>query len=104
VWQRLSNYDFEKADLLAVAQGLYAFNRFLASGLMMLKPFKPRYMLLAYLFGAFIFSIAAMNTSGTTSIALLIMVFCFESVRFLLIHGSTKLIHHHSAVLRPFSP
>lgn len=68
------------ADLLAVAQGLYAFNRFLASGLMMMKAFKPRYMLGAYLFLCFVFSVAAMNTSGTTSIALLILVFCFESV------------------------
>lgn len=63
-----------------MAQGLYAFNRFLASGLMMMKAFKPRYMLVAYLFMCFVFSVAAMNTSGTTSIALLILVFCFESV------------------------
>jgi MFS transporter, FHS family, L-fucose permease len=68
------------ANLLAVAQGLYAFNRFLASFLMMFKPFKPRYMLFVYLLGCIIFSIACMNTSGTTSIALLIIVFCFESV------------------------
>ncbi|RWQ99260.1 glucose galactose transporter [Paecilomyces variotii] len=72
----------EAADLLAVAQGLYAFNRFLASGLMMMKAFKPRYMLAVYLFLCFVFSVAAMNTSGTTSIALFILVFCFESCCF----------------------
>ncbi|PGH13520.1 hypothetical protein AJ80_06270 [Polytolypa hystricis UAMH7299] len=72
----------ESSDLLAVAQGLYAANRFIASGLMMLKPFKPRYMLATYLFLCFVFSVAAMNTSGTASIALLILVFCFESCCF----------------------
>ena len=71
---------FSLADLLAVAQGLYAFNRFLVGGLMMIKAFKPRYMLAVYLFMCAIFSIAAMNTHGNTSIALLIIVFCFESV------------------------
>jgi FHS family L-fucose permease-like MFS transporter len=68
------------ADLLAVAQGLYAFNRFVASGLMVLKPFKPRYMLFSYLLGCIVFSIAAMNTTGTASVALAILVFCAESV------------------------
>ncbi|KAL2008026.1 hypothetical protein VTN00DRAFT_8008 [Thermoascus crustaceus] len=72
----------QSSDLLAVAQGLYAFNRFLASGLMMMKAFKPRYMLGAYLFLCFVFSVAAMNTSGATSITLLILVFCFESCCF----------------------
>lgn len=70
------------ADFLQVAQGLYAFNRFLAGGLMMIPAVKPRYMLATYLGMYFIFSIAAMNTSGTTSIALLILVFCFESCCF----------------------
>lgn len=70
------------SDLLAVAQGLYAFNRFLAGALMMIPAFKPRYMLATYLGMCFIFSIAAMTTKGTTSIALLIMVFCFESCCF----------------------
>lgn len=46
----------------------------------MMKAFKPRYMLTAYLVLCFIFSVAAMNTRGTTSVALAILVFCFESV------------------------
>ncbi|KAL4965478.1 major facilitator superfamily domain-containing protein [Aspergillus stella-maris] len=70
------------SDLLAVAQGLYAFNRFLATGLMMMKAFKPRYMLAAYLGLCIVFSIAAMNTSGAASVALAILVFCFESCCF----------------------
>lgn len=72
----------ESSDLLAVAQGLYAANRFIASGLMMIPAFKPRYMLTAYLTGCVIFIIAAMTTHGNTSIALLIMVFCCESCCF----------------------
>ncbi|QKX56884.1 uncharacterized protein TRUGW13939_03991 [Talaromyces rugulosus] len=72
----------EASDLLAVAQGLYAFNRFVAGGLMMLKPFKPRYMLFFYLLGCIVFSIAAMNTTGTASVALAILVFCAESCCF----------------------
>jgi FHS family L-fucose permease-like MFS transporter len=70
------------SDLLAVAQGLYAFNRFLAGFLMMIPAVKPRYMLATYLGLCFVFAVAAMNTSGTTSIALLILVFCFESCCF----------------------
>jgi MFS transporter, FHS family, L-fucose permease len=49
---------------------------------MMIKAFKPRYMLATYLFLCFVFAVAAMNTTGITSIALLILVFCFESCCF----------------------
>ncbi|KAJ6071724.1 hypothetical protein N7499_009738 [Penicillium canescens] len=35
----------ESSDLLATAQSLYAFDRFVATGLMMMKNLKPRYML-----------------------------------------------------------
>jgi len=70
------------SDLLAVAQGVYAGNRFLAGILMMIPAVKPRYMLSIYLGMCFVFSVAAMNTHGTTSIALLIMVFVFESCCF----------------------
>lgn len=68
------------ADLLAIAQGLYAANRFIATGLMMMKAFKPRYMLTVYLGLCVVFAIAAMNTTGAASVALCILVFCFESV------------------------
>jgi FHS family L-fucose permease-like MFS transporter len=70
------------SDLLAVAQGLYAFNRFLAAYLMTLKPFKPRYILAVYLGLAFVFGLAATLTRKHTSVALLIIVFCFESACF----------------------
>ncbi|KAL4920598.1 major facilitator superfamily domain-containing protein [Aspergillus aurantiobrunneus] len=72
----------KSSDLLAIAQGLYAFNRFVATGLMMMKAFKPRYMLTVYLALCAIFSIAAMNTDGAASVALCILVFCFESCCF----------------------
>lgn len=44
--------------------------------------FKPRYMLAVYLGLCFVFIVAAMNTSGTASIAMLILVLCFESCCF----------------------
>ncbi|KAF2477490.1 glucose/galactose transporter [Lindgomyces ingoldianus] len=70
------------SDLLAVGQGLYAFNRFLAAMLMTLKPFKPRFILGAYLGLCFVFGLAATLSHGHTSVALLILVLCFESACF----------------------
>ncbi|KAL9112331.1 MAG: hypothetical protein Q9227_003449 [Pyrenula ochraceoflavens] len=70
------------SDLLAVGQGLYAFNRFVAGFLMMNQKFKPRYFLGSYLFLCFVFSVAAITTKGDTSIAMLILVLCFESCCF----------------------
>ncbi|KAK3898844.1 Glucose/galactose transporter [Staphylotrichum tortipilum] len=70
------------SDLLAVGQGLYAFNRFVASGMLTLPFFKPRYMLAVYLGLCFVFVVAAMNTTGSASIAMLILVLCFESCCF----------------------
>lgn len=54
--------------------------RFIASGLMMMKVFKPRYMLTVYLFLCFVFSVVAMNTHGTVEIVMIILVLSFESV------------------------
>ncbi|PSN74602.1 glucose/galactose transporter [Corynespora cassiicola Philippines] len=70
------------SDLLAIGQGLYAFNRFLASYLMTFKLFKPRYILAVYLGLCFIFGLAATLTSGKASVALIILVLCFESACF----------------------
>jgi FHS family L-fucose permease-like MFS transporter len=68
--------------LLSAAQGIYAGMRFI-SGFAMMSPFvKPRLILLAFLALCFVFSIAAMNTSGTASIGLLMTVFAFESACF----------------------
>jgi FHS family L-fucose permease-like MFS transporter len=72
----------QASDLLAVAQRVYAFNRFLAGILMMVPAVKPRYMLATYLGMCFVFSVAASTTTGTTSLGLLIMVFVFESCCF----------------------
>ncbi|KAJ5192669.1 hypothetical protein N7449_008811 [Penicillium cf. viridicatum] len=68
------------ADLLEVAQGLYTFMRFVASCLMIMKAFKPRYMLTVYLGLCFVFSVAAMTTTGSTSVAMIILVLSFESL------------------------
>ncbi len=70
------------ADLLAIGQGLYAANRFLAGFLLMIPAIRPRYILALYLFLCFVFAVAAMTTTGTASIAMLILVLCFESACF----------------------
>lgn len=57
---------------LAIAQGLYIFNRLLASFLMMSKPYALCVISRLYRFHY-------CTSSGTASIALLIIVFCFES-------------------------
>lgn len=68
------------ADLLAIAQGLYAFSRFVATSLMMMmmKAFKPMYMLTEYLILCRVFSLVAMTTNGCTLVAMIILVLCFE--------------------------
>ena len=63
MWQSL----IRTADLLAMGQGLYAFNLFLASYLMTFKLFRPRYILAVYLGLCFIFGLAATLTSGKCS-------------------------------------
>ncbi|KAL1980840.1 hypothetical protein VTN96DRAFT_3494 [Rasamsonia emersonii] len=70
------------SNLLAVGQGLYAFNRFVASGLMTKQAFKPRYILAIYLGLCFVFGLCAVLTRGATSVAMLILVLCFESACF----------------------
>ncbi|KAJ9165116.1 Glucose galactose transporter [Coniochaeta hoffmannii] len=72
----------QSSDLLAVGQGLYAFNRFVAGGLLTIPAVKPRYMLALYLGLCFVFIVPAMTTHGTVSIAMLILVLCFESACF----------------------
>jgi FHS family L-fucose permease-like MFS transporter len=72
----------ESSDLLAIGQGLYAFNRFVAGGLLTIAAVKPRYMLALYLGLCFVFIVPAMTTRGSVSIAMLILVLCFESACF----------------------
>lgn len=72
----------EGSDLLAVGQGLYAANRFIAGFLMLIPAFKPRYILAVYLGLCFVFVVPAITTNGNTSIAMLILVLCFESACF----------------------
>ncbi|PKS07118.1 hypothetical protein jhhlp_005718 [Lomentospora prolificans] len=74
--------DATSSDLFAIAQGLYALNRFIAGGLMTIPAVKPRYVLAVYLGLCFVFIVAAMNTDGTTSIVMLTLVLCFESACF----------------------
>ncbi|KAK5138445.1 hypothetical protein LTR08_000031 [Meristemomyces frigidus] len=70
------------SNLLATGQGIYAANRFVAAGLMTSPKFKPRYMLAVYLGLCFVFGLAATLSSGKTSVAMLMVVLCFESCCF----------------------
>lgn len=56
--------------------------RFICGFVMMSSVVKPRLILITFLGGSFVFAIAAMNTTGTASVALLMMVFAFESACF----------------------
>jgi FHS family L-fucose permease-like MFS transporter len=49
---------------------------------MTIKAIKPRFVLAAYLFLCFIFVIAASQSTGNASIAMLCLVLCFESACF----------------------
>lgn len=78
----LTCFSATTADMLALGQGLYALNRFLAGLLMTIPAVRPRCVLAVYLGLCFVFVTAAMNTAGTVSIAMLILVLCFESACF----------------------
>jgi FHS family L-fucose permease-like MFS transporter len=75
---------------------MYALNRFIAAGLMTIPAFKPRYMLAVYLGLCFVFGLAATLTRGHTSVAMLILVLCFESVR--------KLPSHYQSLSSRLTP
>ncbi|PSN70428.1 putative L-fucose-proton symporter [Corynespora cassiicola Philippines] len=68
------------ANLLAVAQALFAVGRFSAAILM--RWVRPRLILLAYMTGIMIFISAAIGTKGDAAIAMLCMVLFFESCIF----------------------
>ncbi|KAL4889234.1 major facilitator superfamily domain-containing protein [Aspergillus ambiguus] len=77
-----SGYDSAmSSNLLAVGQGLYAFNRFVASGLITIGC-RPRHVLAVCLVLCFVFGVAAVTTHGHVSVAMLILVLCFESACF----------------------
>lgn len=68
------------SNLLAVAQGLFAIGRFVASFAM--RWIKPRLILLVFMTGIMIFISAAIGTHGNTAIAMLSLVLFFESCIF----------------------
>ncbi|KFA80022.1 hypothetical protein S40288_01844 [Stachybotrys chartarum IBT 40288] len=72
----------QASDLLALAQGLYTANRFIAAGLMMIPACKPRLILAVYLGLCAVFMAPAIALSGDAAIAMIILVFCAESACF----------------------
>lgn len=77
-----SSFKSYGSNMLAVGQGLYAFNRFVSGFLLMIPAVKPRYILTAYLALCFVFVVAAITTTGHVSIAMLILVLFWESACF----------------------
>jgi FHS family L-fucose permease-like MFS transporter len=68
------------ANLLAVAQALFAIGRFVAA--FMMKYMRPRIILFVYMTGIIIFITASIPTSGNAAIAMLSLVLFFESCIF----------------------
>ncbi|KAJ5941073.1 Major facilitator superfamily domain general substrate transporter, partial [Penicillium verrucosum] len=67
----LNSNSYFLADFLTIAQRLYAFNRFIDTGLMMMKASKLRCMPAAYLIlCCCVFSAATMTTKGYASVAM----------------------------------
>lgn len=72
----------ESSNLLAVAQGTFAACRFMTALALMHKKVKPRYILMCFLLTCFVFCLAATLSKGKASVAMLILVLCFESACF----------------------
>jgi len=77
------NPRLNRSDWLACAHGAFAASRFLSAGLGFF--IKPRIQLMFFFIGTIVFSILSMNFTGTTAIAMDIMVFFFEGPIFSLI-------------------
>lgn len=93
----------QASDLLALAQGLYTANRFIAAGLMMIPACKPRLILAIYLGLCAVFMAPAIALSGDAAIAMIILVFCAESACFACIFATGKcqsFIHCRHVLLR----
>lgn len=74
---------YDAANYMAVAHTAFAVSRFLAAGLCFF--IQPRILMLFYFLGAIVFEVLAMNYSGSTGTAMIIMVFFFEGPLFSLI-------------------
>lgn len=71
---------FDQANYMAIAHTAFAVSRFLAAGLGFWV--KPRILLLVFYVGAIIFTALAMSYSGTTGVAMIVMVFFMEGPLF----------------------
>lgn len=78
---------FNPINFMAVAHAVFALSRFIAAGAGFF--IKPRILLAFYSTGAIVFSALAMNFTGNTAAALLIMVFFFEGPLFALIFAQS---------------
>ncbi|KAK5127659.1 hypothetical protein LTR85_007000 [Meristemomyces frigidus] len=78
---------YNQANYMAIAHTAFAVSRFLAAGLGFW--IKPRILLLFFYVGAIVFEALAMNYSGNTGLAMMIMVFFMEGPLFSLIFAQS---------------
>ncbi|KAK4549828.1 hypothetical protein LTR36_005129 [Oleoguttula mirabilis] len=78
---------YNEANYSAIAHTAFAVSRFLAAGLGCWV--KPRILLLLFYAGAIIFQVLAMNYSGNTGVAMMIMVYFVEGPLFSLIFAQS---------------
>lgn len=74
---------FNETNYMAIAHTLFAVARFVAAGVGLY--IKPRLLLVFFLAGTIVFSALAMNFTGSTATAMMLMVFFFEGPLFSLI-------------------
>lgn len=78
---------FDTTDYTAIAHTLFALSRFSAAGLGFF--ITPRILLLFFYVGSIVFSALAMNFTGATATAMVLMVFFFEGPLFSLIFAQS---------------
>ncbi|KAK5717488.1 hypothetical protein LTR17_016102 [Elasticomyces elasticus] len=79
--------DYVVSNWMAIAHTAFAVSRFLAAGLGIWV--KPRILLLGFFLGAIVFEALAMTYSGSTGVAMMIMVFFMEGPIFSLIFAQS---------------
>ncbi|KAG9552099.1 MFS monosaccharide transporter-like protein, partial [Aureobasidium melanogenum] len=78
---------FNETNYMAIGHALFAASRFVAAGAGFI--IKPRLLLVFFLTGTLVFSALAMNFTGSTATAMMLMVFFFEGPLFSLIFAQS---------------
>lgn len=78
---------FNETNYMAIGHALFAVSRFVAAGAGFI--IKPRLLLVFFLTGTLVFAALAMNFTGSTATAMMLMVFFFEGPLFSLIFAQS---------------